>query len=348
MHPTSIVTRIRLLAAAVVLAGSVAGTAAAQESDPALVQAALKEGKVMAYGELITPTWRSIKEGFEKKYPGITMEFVYLSGAPMMNRIMSEQDAGRYVADILALDTLRLPALLEKGYLANYVSPQQQHYEKSWWSDPPGYWIQNHVYLAGIMYNKKIVPAAEAPKSFEDLLDPKWTGKIAMVSPVANDLMLYLFAGLIRDMGEERAFALFEKLAAQKPYIFGPGGIRVSQGVNTGEFPIGVGFIGHVYSVGSGESGNMGLVPTKPTYAVSGPGIAVMAHAPNPNAARLLVDYMHSKEVQEMIASLGYFSSYPNIKAQPSMEGLSVTVAPSPQGDAAATLRARIQKIFGL
>ncbi len=91
----------------------------AQEPDPALVAAAQKEGKVMLYGEIITPTQRALKAAFEKKYPGVTVDLLYLSGAPMMNRVMSEQDAGRYVADTLMLDALRLPALLAKGIWRN-------------------------------------------------------------------------------------------------------------------------------------------------------------------------------------------------------------------------------------
>lgn len=349
MPITFAVPGLRALCATLLVAGLAwSAPALAQESDPALVKAAQKEGHVMLYGELITPTSRAIKKGFEAKYPGITMEFIYLSGAPMMNRLMSEQDNGRYLADVLALDALRLPLIKDKGYLAEYVSPQQVHYDKQWLSEPPGYWIQNHVYLGGIMYNKDMVSAADAPKTWRDLLDPRWKGKIAIVSPVANDLVFYMFAGLVRDMGEEEAFKYFKALEKQDPYIFGPGGIRVSQGVHAGEFPIGIGFTGHVYSVGGGEDGNMAIVPLKPVYALSGPGIAVMAHAPHPNAARLLADYINSKEVQEIISAAGYFSNYPDVDAPPSMKKLQVVKAPTPQRAEADALRARFAKVFGL
>ena len=321
----------------------------AQANYEAMVAAAKREGKVLAYGEIITPTWRAVKEGFEKKYPGITMEFVYLSGQPMMTRVLTEQDAGRHLNDVLVLDTLRLPVLRDKGYLAKYDSIEAANYDKIWHSDPPGYWINNHVYLGGIMYNTALVPADQAPKSFDDLLKPQWKGKIALVSPVSNDLIFYMFAGFVRDWGEAKAFDFFAKLKAQEPLVFGPGGIRVSQGVSTGEFPIGIGFIGHVYSVGAGPNGKMALVPTKPTYALSGPGVAVMAKAPNPNAARLLADYMNSREVQEEhIVTLGYRTSFRGVKANPTISDLEVVVAPTPEGEAKDKLQNRIREALGL
>ena len=334
------------LAAALTAAGL--SPSLGQQPDPKMVEAAKKEGTVLAYGSIITPTWRAIKEGFEKKYPGITMEFVYLSGAPMLNRMMTEMDAGRFLADVFVLDVDRLPPLQAKGYLANYTSPEQVHYPKEWRSTPPGYWIQNHSYLAGVLYNRKQVAAADAPKSFEDLLDPKWSGKIAIVSPVANELLLYMFAGIIRDMGPERGWKYIENLAKQKPYVLGPGGLPVSQGVNTGQFPIGIGFLGHMYSIGGGEDGAMAIAATKPVYAVIGPGTGILKNAPHPNAARLLVDYIHSREVQKMIVALGYFSSYPGVDAPPSLARLEVRTAPLPTGAEAEAMRERLRKIFGL
>lgn len=336
-------TTLRRLAAGAMML-LVPALAAAQPAD---VAAARKEGKVMMYGEIITPTSRAIKEGFEAKYPGITMEFIYQSGQPLMNRIVTEQDGGRYLADVFVIDTVRMPYLKEKGYLAPHESPEQKAYDKQWWSDPPNWWIRNHLYLGGIMYNTKLVAAADVPKTYEDLLDPKWKGKIALVSPITNDLMLALFAGWIRDMGEQKATAFFEKLAAQKPYVFGPGGIRVSQGVGTGEFPIGIGFIGHVYSVGKETGGNMAFAQTNPVYALGGPGFALAKRAPHPNAARLLVDYMLSAEVQNKIAVMGYRSTRPGVTASPELAAAKVSVPPVPAGADAEKLRTRLKQYFG-
>ena len=124
-----------LLAVVVSLFALVPSGALAQSDE--LLAAAKKEGKVMIYGEMITPTMRSIKEGFEAKYPGITMEFIYLSGAPLMNRIVSEQDAKRYLADVIAVDTIRMPVLTEKGYLAPYQSVHEGLYDSKWHSNNP-------------------------------------------------------------------------------------------------------------------------------------------------------------------------------------------------------------------
>jgi iron(III) transport system substrate-binding protein len=321
--------------------------ARAQTPDPALLDAARKEGHVMLYGEVITPTQRAVKAAFEKKYPGIAVDLLYLSGAPMMNRIMSEQGAGRYNADVLMLDVLRMPAVIEKGYVAQYVSTEASHYDAKWQSNPPGYWIQNHLYLYGIMYNKAAVPPDQVPTSYEDLLKPQWAGKLTMVTPVANELTLYFMAGLIRDMGEARAFDFFRALAAQKPLIFGPGGMRVSQGIANGEFPLGLGFIAHVFTVGGGEDGSMSFARINPIYVVSGPGTAVFAHAPHPNAARLFADFMNSREAQELIAGFGYYSTYNGVQQSKPMQGIAISTPPYPTGEAAEALRQKLAAVFG-
>jgi ABC-type Fe3+ transport system substrate-binding protein len=317
----------------------------AQSAD--VVAKATQEGKVMLYGELITPTMRAIKEGFEAKYPGITMEFIYLSGSPLMNRIVSELDAGRNLADVIAIDAGRLPQLRDKGYLTPYEAVNQANYDKRWWSSPANLWVHNHLYLGGIMYNTKSVAAADVPKTYEDLLDPKWRGKIALVSPISNELMFAMFAAFVRDMGEQKAYQFFDQLAAQKPLVFGPGGIRVSQGVGTGEFPIGIGFVGHVFSVGREPGYNMAFAQTNPVYALGGPGFAVVKTAPHPNAARLAVDYMLSNAAQETIASMGYRSNDPKVKGIPEITAAKVSVAPLPTGADAEKLRNKLKQLFG-
>ncbi len=312
-----------------------------------LIAAARKEGKVMVYGEMITPTMRALKAGFEKKYPGITMEFIYLSGAPLMNRVISEKDAGRHLADVIAVDTVRMPVLNDKGYLVPYRSVHQDNYDRQWWSDPPDLWVRNHLYLGGIMYNAKAVSRADAPKTFHDLLDPKWRGKIALVSPVANDLLFAMFAGFVRDMGDARAQEFFKGLAAQKPLVFGPGGMRVSQGVGTGEFPIGIGFVGHTYSVGREPGYSMAFSPTDPVYAVGGPGFALFKNAPSPNAGKLVIDYMLSNEAQEEITTMGYRSNARGVKGIADLTAAKVVVAPVPTGAEAERLRATLKQLFG-
>lgn len=335
------------LLATVISLCALTSTSALAQSDE-LLAAAKKEGKVMIYGEMITPTMRSIKEGFEAKYPGITMEFIYLSGAPLMNRIVSEQDAKRYLADVIVVDTVRMPVLTEKGYLAPYKSVHENDYDAKWHSNsPPHLWVRNHMYLGGIFYNSKVVATADVPKTFEDLLNPKWKGKIALVSPVTNDLIFTLYAGLVRDMGEEKAYKFFDALAAQKPLVFGPGGIRVSQGIGTGEFPVGIGFIGHTYSVGLENGYNMAIAKIDPLYAIGGPGFALVKTAPHPNAAKLAIDYMLSAPVQEKNAKMGYRSNNREAKGLPDLDSANMSLAPVPTGAEADKLRKKLKDLFG-
>ncbi len=148
-------------------------------------------------------------------------------------------------------------------------------------------------------------------------------------------------------LGEGPAFEFFRALAAQRPLIFGPGGIRVSQGVANGEFAIGLGFVAHVFTVGGGEDGPMAIAPARPIYVASGPGVAVMEHAPRPNAARLFADYLNSREAQELISRFGYFSTYNGVQQATSLRDARLSVPPYPQGSEAEALRRRLAEVFG-
>lgn len=336
--------RFAVLGIALCLAATVRPVLA-QESSPALVEAARKEGKVMLYSGLITPTLRSIKAAFEKKYPGITLEVLSLSTAPMMNRITSETAAGRHLADVVAFDSKWYPQLLDKGLFARYDTPQAVNYDRSRYSQPPGYWIEAFPYAVGILYNRNQVPPERVPRSFEDLLKPEWKNKMAVVSPATNELILLFAGGFIRDRGEAKAFEYFRALAAQKVLTFGPSGIRVSQGVASGEFPVGIGFVSHVYSMDGNK--NLGFAAAAPVYEMKGPGAAVMAKAPQPNAARLLVDFFYSREAQELITRSGYRSYHKSVKPPQGMENTRFIEAAYPDQKESEALRKKLVEVFG-
>ena len=340
---------VRLKCLIVAAALCVSGTAIAQ-SRGQLVEAAKKEGKVVAYGETITPSWKKIKAGFEAKYPGITMEFVYLPTVQSLNRAMQEQDAGQHIADVMNIDAPYYDPLIKKGYIAQYVSAEAANYDAQWKSSPEGYWVRTYVSLVGVMYNRKLVPENARPDQLSKILDPRWKGKVAIVSPILNSLTLSWYAALVDDWGKEKAYGFFKSLAAQQPRMFN-GGLPVSQGINTGEFPIGLGFVAHVWAVGGGpQKSSMAFAPERTMYASGGAAVAVMKNAPHPNAARLLSDYMTGREGAELNAELGYLTTYRGLNSIPEMQNINVKLPPSPIGARAAdfeALKKDLRDIFG-
>ncbi len=105
---------------------------------------------------------------------------------------------------------------------------------RSFQSTPPGYWTQVVGISLGVIYNKKMVAKDDAPKTLQDLLDPKWKGQIAIASPVVNDYALSYFLALDRELGGgEKSQKFFQALAAQKPLFFGPNGVPLPRALKT-------------------------------------------------------------------------------------------------------------------
>ncbi len=341
---------ISWLAGIIATAGLVSAGVATAQPTAQLIEAAKKEGKVIAYGETITPSWKKIKAGFEAKYPGITMEFVYLPTVQSLNRAMQEQDAGQHIVDVMNIDAPYYDPLIKKGYIAEYKSPEAGNYNAQWKSNPEGYWVRTYVSLVGVMYNSKIVPENARPNGLSKILDPRWKGKVAIVSPVLNSLTLSWYAALVDDWGKDKAYQFFRSLAAQQPRMFN-GGLPVSQGINTGEFPVALGFVAHVWAVGGGpQKSSMAFAAEETMYASGGAAVAVMKNAPHPNAARLLADYMLSQDGAKLNSELGYLTTYRGLNSIPEMKNIKVKLPPSPIGERAAdfeVLKKDLRGIFG-
>src|SRR6186713_2494832 len=139
---TTLTRRDALVGGASLTAGLIAPfPLLSQEAEAGLYDAAKKEGTVVFYGGITPNAQDTLKKGFQAKYPGINVELLYLSGAPMMTRIVSEAQANRHLADVIMFDANRFSELHKMKLLANYVT-QADQYDPKWYSDPAGYWIQ--------------------------------------------------------------------------------------------------------------------------------------------------------------------------------------------------------------
>ena len=143
----------------------------------------------------------------------------------------------------------------------------------------------------------------------DDLGDPKWKGKIAMTDPILNEAFLRWFQ-VIREQKGAQADDFFNKLATNNPTFF-QSGLTVSTNVNQGQFPLGVGFMTHVLSVG-GKDGHMDYVPLNPMLATTG-SFALAAQAPHPNAAKATADLFLSKQYLQASGDLGYPVTFPGV-----------------------------------
>src|SRR5262245_48092864 len=156
--------------------------APARAQDPRL-EAAKKEGKVVWYTSLALPSAEKVAKLFEAAYPGIKVE-VHRSGSErILGRVMQELKASIKNADVVhTSDAGHFVMFKEKGLLLKYTPAGVDAFPAGF-KDKDGYYYGLRATVSAIAYNTKAVPAAEAPKSWKDLLDPKWKGKLVTAHP---------------------------------------------------------------------------------------------------------------------------------------------------------------------
>jgi len=260
-----------------------------------LIEGAKKEGKMVFYSSLNIEDNNGLLKKFEEKYPFIKTELNRLSADRLLIRFQSEARAKKHAADVLLNGGARTYITKKEGLLMKYVSPESKFYGPGF-KDPDGYWTDAYLNAHVLVYNTRMLKAQEVPRSHADLLQPQWKGKFAMVSKAYEWFLKYL-----KVTGEEQGLQFFKRLAQQKPE-FRIGSSQVADLVAAGEHPIGI----NTYSTNVEDlktrSAPVEWVPLDPVIATLHP-IAVSAQAPHPNAAKLFVDYVLSKEGMTLLRS---------------------------------------------
>jgi len=142
-----------------------------------LIEGAKKEGRVVWYATLNINDSNALLSRFEQKYPFIKTELLRAGSEQLLNRILTEDSAGRSALDLVNLTTIN--ALKRRGLLQAHRSPEFSAYPQPF-KDAESYWVTLYNIYYVIGYNPKMVPPKDAPKNWDDFLDPKWKGKIGM------------------------------------------------------------------------------------------------------------------------------------------------------------------------
>ena len=164
---------------------SPAGDGGASTPAPETPAGSDASGKVMLYSSMQEDQLVAIKEGFEKKYPGITMEYYFAGTSKVVTKISTEAQAGHVDADVIWVgDAADYVSFKENNILQPYTSPELDGgaIDKAY-VDPEGYYTAGRLVGVGIAYNNALVTPEEAPKTWNDLLDPKWKDQVVMSDP---------------------------------------------------------------------------------------------------------------------------------------------------------------------
>src|ERR1700760_2628609 len=180
---------------------------------PELIEAARKEGKLSYYSALELNVAERLGKAFEAKYPGISVRVERSGAERVYQRIAQEQGSGINAVDVAnSTDPAHYLDWKSKDWLAPYLPDDVVKYFPADQYDPDGTYATSCAWLDVIGYNTKLVKAEDAPKSYADLLDPKWQGKIVKAHPGYSGTIMTATYQMARDLGWE----FFEKLAKQK------------------------------------------------------------------------------------------------------------------------------------
>jgi iron(III) transport system substrate-binding protein len=234
---------------------------------------------------------------FETKFPGIKVRVERSGAERVFTRIAQEYQSNVHAVDVVnTADQSHCLAWIRSGWLAAYLPEEVvKHYDKAYY-DPNGLHVTTRILVSPIAYNTDLVKKEDAPKSFADLLDPKWAGKMVKAHPAYSGTIMNSTFQVARDLG----WGYFEKLAKQRI-------MQVQSATDTpkkialGERAVMVDGAGYLV-IREKEAGKpVDIVyPTEGTPLATGPS-AVFKAAPNPNAAKLFYNWMHGREGQQIL-----------------------------------------------
>jgi iron(III) transport system substrate-binding protein len=289
-----------------VIAGSALSTrvlAAAPPPEPitqALIDAAKKEGQVNYYTSTDLPVAEKVAKAFEAKYPGIAVRVERSGAERVFQRIGQEYASNIHAVDVVnSSDAAHFIVWKRDGILLPYVPEDVAKYPAEH-RDVDGQFASFRVWLSIIAYNTNLVKAEEAPKSFADLLDPKWKGKIVKAHPGYSGTIMTATYQMQRDLG----WSYFEQLAKQ----------NVMQVQSSADPPKKLD-LGERAVMADGNEYNIFQMkeagrPVEPVYASEGSPLVigpngVFKSSPNPNAAKLFQSFCLGREAQQLIIDAG-------------------------------------------
>jgi iron(III) transport system substrate-binding protein len=256
---------------------------------------AKKEGTVLIY-TTGTQT-QSVMDAFRAKYPFLRVEVFRADSAEAARRIVEEYRAARYVVDVISLTTGAQRAVMESRGLQPYKSPEIAAYKKDA-LEPKGHWVLDYESYLSLGYNTKAVSDAEAPTSLDDLLNPKWAGKMAV--PGTTTLGNWVGA-MVLDKGED----FVRKLGSQKFRVYEVSGRAVANLVVSGEVPLSPAIYNSHMFLSKKEGASVGWRAIGGTYSTID-AVSLPAKAPHPHAAMLYIDYALSVAGQKALMEIGY------------------------------------------
>jgi iron(III) transport system substrate-binding protein len=279
-----------------------------QERQKRLEDGARREGSFRFYGVSNATLLSAYSNGFMKRYPFVKAEFWRGSGNKLVFRTLTEHKTGQLDTDAVLVGTENVIALKKVGIWARYSSPESKFFPAHY-TDKDGYWHSDSLGIATIVYNNKLVRKENAPKGYDDLLDPKWKGSLSIDLEPERALMGWLIA-----WGEKKTRAFVQGLIDNGALVR-RGHTLQTQLLCAGEFKIAVELYPDAVLRLKEKGCPATIVFPNPTPGQVSGAIGIYVHAAHPHAAALFIDFMKSAEGAKILASTGRISGRKGVKS---------------------------------
>ncbi len=261
---------------------------------------AAREAKVAYYTSMVPAQFAAIEPVWKKRYPDIQIEHVRADLGQTLERVLAENRAKKYLADVISSNESSYPPLQAQKLLASFDSPSRQKWIEPFKSSFNGVQFPSRVLQIGLAVNTNKLKEGEYPRTWRELGDPKWKNRLGIPDPrVGGGAQLWFLTMWDKpEFGEK----LLSAIAANNPLIK-PGIIQVQQSVELGEIDVDVVAYDYVTIPAKAAGKPVQFILPKDGTILFATYDSVASNAPNPNAARLLVHFLMSKEGQEALAS---------------------------------------------
>jgi iron(III) transport system substrate-binding protein len=277
-----------------------------EERQKRLVAGARAEGKAVIFGNVSADHLERLRIDFDKRY-GVKLDGYRASGERTANRLLTEARANKLDADVMAPSNEHIPTLIKAGVAGRYDSPERAAFPDTH-KDRLGYWTAYDYNVAVIAYNTRLVPARDAPKKYEDFLDPKWKGNFALDMDPDKSIM-----GWFKTWGTERTKKYMQAISKNE-VVVRKGHTLMAQLLCAGEFKAAI----DLYAYRLADLKHTRGCPVEisypdPTPATPSP-VGVIKKTPRPYAAALLLDYILSEPAQKIFSEAGRISARRGIR----------------------------------
>jgi iron(III) transport system substrate-binding protein len=283
----------KLILITCLLSALISAVCAQDGADPKVVEAARKEGEIVWYTTMSSDQSNAFMARFQQKYPFLNPSIIRLGGSALLSRIVTEAKAGKYFFDVAhGTGEIVLP-LMDMGLLAPYVSPERKMIPDDL-KDRKGLWTSVYVNSVVLGFNTQLMKGQPIPRSYNDLLLPRWKGRKISV----DDTYATFLQGLISVWGKDKALDYLKRLAEQEPVVMRGSTVRV-QLAAAGEFPLVIAYANIIQYLAE-KGAPLDWVALEPAV-ISVNTVMASAKASHPNAARLFIDFTLSNEGQEKL-----------------------------------------------